>query len=238
MRLIAARDAHELARLGADVIAAQLAREPRSLLALPTGRTPLGLYEELARRVRAGALSLRAARIVNLDEFLGIPPGDAASYAAFIQRHVVAPLGLTAEHVRLWRGDAADPLAETRALEAQIAAWGGIDLAILGLGANGHVAFNEPGTPRHRRAHVARLADSTRAAAQGPDGRPAPLEGLTLGLADLLEARRLLLLIAGAKPEARAALHRGIEDPQWPVTRLLGHPDLTVIELDARAASP
>ena len=158
---------------------------------------------------------------------------------AFIRRHLIDPLALDPAQTRLWRGDACDADAELRALEATIRAWGGIDLAILGLGRNGHVAFNEPGTPREARAHLAALSDSTRAAARAADGWEAPAEGFTLGLANLLEARRLLLLVAGeGKEEARRALYRGIEDPRWPVTRLLGHPDLTVIELGARGDRP
>jgi len=235
VRVVRARTPDELAAGAARVVAAVFRENPRSVLALPTGKTPLGLYAELARRSRLGALDLKEARILNLDEYCGLPAADCSSFAAELHRHLIEPLGLGAGRVRLLDGAAADLEAECRSYERAIAACGGIDLCVLGVGVNGHIAFNEPGADWSLRTHVAELALSTRAAfeAERP-GRPVPTHGLTLGIQNILEARRVLLLIASPdKQAAAAALHRGVADTVWPVTCLTTHPDTTVIELYA-----
>ncbi len=132
------------------------------------------------------------------------------------------------------RGDAVDPAAECRDYDAALRAADGIDLCILGLGGNGHIAFNEPGAAWDTHTHVVELSAATRArhAAETGGGWRVPTHGITLGIASILAARRCLLLIAGAhKAAARASLFGGREDPQWPVTSLLRARDLTVIEL-------
>ncbi len=114
MRILRVDTAHAMAVAAADVVADQLRDNPNSVLALPTGNTPLGLYAELVQRSRLGRLSLTAARIFNLDEYLGLRPRDAHSYAAFLERHLLQPLALPPARVRLLRGDAAEPAAECR----------------------------------------------------------------------------------------------------------------------------
>jgi glucosamine-6-phosphate deaminase len=234
MRVIHVHTAAALAHAAADLITAQLKRKPRSVLALPTGSTPMGLYAELVRRSRAGFASLAEARIFDLDEYRGLSSGDPASFAAFIRARLTAPLMLAEDHVRLLRGDAPDPAEECADYEKEIADRGGIDLCVLGLGQNGHIAFNEPGSAWDTRTRVVELSASTRARieadAKGP--RPVPTHGLTLGIANMLEGRQTLLLIAGPdKLAAKAALLRGVQDPAWPATSLLRHPNATVIEL-------
>jgi glucosamine-6-phosphate deaminase len=229
VRVIEAATASAFAHAAADWVCDHLRGAPASVLALPTGNTPLGLYAEMSVRSRAGALRLDEARIFNLDEYCGMGAADPHSFACYMQRHVISPLDLNPAQVRLLRGDVADIALECRAYDAAIAECGGIDLCVLGLGANGHVAFNEPGTPWELRTHVAHLSESTRAA-QGSWN--VPHRGVTMGIATLLEARRILLLIAGAgKAAAAAALYRGVPRIDWPVTSLASHPDLTVVQL-------
>ncbi len=234
MRVIHANTAGEFARSAADLVTAQLKSKPRSVLALPTGSTPLALYAELVRRSRGGFASLAEASIFDLDEYLGLPSGDPSSYAAFIHAHLTGPLALAADHVRLLRGDAPDLAVECADYERAIAQLGGIDLCVLGLGENGHIAFNEPGSAWDTRTRVVELSASTRARIEtDPRGpRPVPTHGLTLGIQNLLEARQALLLVAGPnKLAAKAALLRGVQDPAWPATSLLRHPNVTLIEL-------
>ncbi|MGO9991846.1 MAG: glucosamine-6-phosphate deaminase [Steroidobacteraceae bacterium] len=241
MRILRVHTAEEFAGAAADLVAGQLQVKPRSVFALPTGNTPLALYEELVRRSRLGRLSLADARIFNLDEYRGLAPTDPHSYAAFLQRHLIMPLALDQERVRLLGGDATDPLVECRDYDAALTAAGGIDLCILGLGANGHIAFNEPGSAWDEHTHVVQLTQSTRTRhANETAGRwQVPTQGLTLGIASILAARQTLLLIAGAHKEAaKAALHRGVEDREWPVTSLLRAPNVTVIELSEPAQAP
>ena len=226
MRLLTADSPRELANAATDWIAARLADKPRSAIALPTGKTPLGLYAELVARYRSNRISCEYARVFNLDEYCGLAQSNPRSYADFLRRHLLDPLKLRPDQVRLLQGDAPDPLAECCAYDAAIAACGGIDLCILGLGANGHIAFNEPYTDWSLRTHVVRLADTTRSS------EAMPFHGITMGIRTILEAQHILLLIAGNdKQAARDALHHGVANPQWPVTSLLGHRELTTIEL-------
>ena len=236
MRVMRSDTPQAFASAAADYLADHLSRNPRSALALPSGNTPLGLYAEIVSRCASGAMSLTETWIFNLDEYCGLAATDSRSYGAFLRRHLIAPLGLASDRVRLLRGDAADLDAECRYYDAAITACGGIDVCVLGLGSNGHIAFNEPGASWDQRTHVARLAQSTRAAQSSQVGgdRRIPTHGITMGIRTLREARHVLLLVAGVhKQQARAALERGVKDPNWPVTSLLEHTGLTVIELCA-----
>ena len=241
MRVIREQAASGFARAAADWTAAQLSNKPHATLALPTGNTPRGLYAELIRRSQAGTMDLSEATLFNLDEYCGLPAADPHSYAAFLRRHLVAPLGLAEDNVRLLRGDAPDAAAECRAYDDAIAHRGGIDVCILGLGTNGHIAFNEPGAAWGQRTHRVELSAATRAAHASQAAAPwdIPAFGLTMGIQTILEARHILLLIAGSNKEAaRQALHRRVPDRQWPVTSLLSHPSVTAIELCEPAVCP
>ena len=214
----------------AQVVAQALELNPKATVALPTGRTPEGLYAELLRRGAQGAVELGSARYFNLDEYVGLGPRDPASFAAYLQQRFLQPALVPASQVRLLRGDAADSAGECRDYDAAIAAAGGIDLAILGLGANGHIAFNEPGADWNCRTHVARLTAQTRAAGGGGSADGVPALGITMGIATLREATQVLLLVAGdSKRAALAAFGAGRALPEWPVTALIDPPRLTVV---------
>ena len=239
MRVVSTSTPQAFACAAADWIGAHLHHSPQPVLALPTGNTPLGLYGELIARAKAGTLNLTRARIFNLDEFVGVTRFDSHSYAAFLERHLIAPLQLDAAQVRLLQGDAADLQAECQAFDLAIKQCGGLDLCLLGLGMNGHIGFNEPGSEWDTRTHLVPLSAVTRAAQRQDDAWEIPTWGITMGIKTMLEARRVLLMIAGnGKDAARRALYGGVADRTWPVTSLLAHPDLTVIELCASAPPP
>jgi glucosamine-6-phosphate deaminase len=221
-----------LADQAAARVAALFRRNPRATVALPTGATPRGMYERLAALHRAGEFSCRDGRFFNLDEFVGLAPDSPCSYAAYLRRHFFRRVDADPAGIRLLRGDAPDLEAECRAYDQAIAAAGGIDLAILGLGRNGHVAFNEPGGDWESRTHRVVLSESTRSAQrqQFPSDEEVPRLGLTMGMRTIRAARAILLLVAGAgKAEGLAALTAGRRDPLWPVTGLLDHDDLVVL---------
>jgi len=215
---------------------------PSAAIALPTGRTPLGLYARLRARALAEPALFGDLRWFDLDEYLGLGEAHPLSYANFLRTHLLDGIGAPVSRVRLLHGDAADPQTECRDYDRAIAAAGGLDLAILGLGANGHIAFNEPGAAWDLTTHVAELSEQTRAAnALGLGGtQEIPHHGLTMGIATLRQAREVLLLVAGgAKRGAFQALIRGVADRGWPVTSFIGHPALTVIASgDLRSAHP
>jgi len=213
-------------------VADHFARKPALSVALPTGMTPVGLYRALLGRAAEGAVSLTAGHYFNLDEYVGVPQADSHSFAAFLHRHFLGQSGIPASQIRLLRGDAPDIQAEARAHDAAVAARGGLDLAILGLGANGHIAFNEPGAPWDGGTHVVPLTDETRAAnaAYFADAFTVPEAGITMGIGMLRAARHILLLVSGAaKAQALEVFLAGRPDPAWPVTALCGHPSVTLI---------
>lgn len=225
----------------ADVVAATLEARPDAVIGFPTGATPLQLYRELARRVDRGELDLARVIVVALDEYLGVPPHDPRSFSHYLRRHVLEPCGISEKWAVLLDGTAAHPsaLAEPCAAhERWIRDRGGVDLQIVGVGRNGHLGFNEPGTPFDSRTRVAALAPDTRRAnaeAFAPD--PVPAAALTQGLATIAAARTVLLLATGeAKAGAVAAALTGEVDPSCPASVLQGHPDVRAI-VDAAAAS-
>lgn len=222
----------EFSRAAANQVAAVLARKQDAVIALPTGQTPLGLYAELVARVAGNRLSLQGARFFNLDDYLGLALEHPLGYARFLREHFLTPAGVPERHIRLLRGDATELQAECRDYEAAIAASGGLDLAILGLGTNGHIGFNEPGSDWSAPTHVVSLSPETRAThtAQTQAKFAIPQSGITVGIATIVAAKEILLLVAGSgKASALSAFRRGIPDPTWPVTALLTHRHLTVL---------
>jgi glucosamine-6-phosphate deaminase len=227
MQILHSDSRAEFDRRAADCVQHVLAARPDAVLALPTGRTPLGLYAELLHRQAAGSIEFGRASFFQLDEYVGVASDDARSFAASLQACFLSRVVPGAQRVHRLRGDGPDLEKECRRYDAQLAACGGLDLAILGLGANGHIAFNEPGSSWNSRTHVVALAPQTRSAL--PEGFQ-PSQGITMGIETIRAARRILLLVSGpAKRPALEALQRGLADVHWPVTALLGHPQLTII---------
>jgi glucosamine-6-phosphate deaminase len=223
----------EVARAAALLVAAAAEAKPDLTLGLATGRTMLAFYEALAELHRSGEIDLSGARSFNLDELL-LPAGDPRSFRAYMETHAWGRIGLRRDRCAIPDASASDPAIECARYDAAIEAAGGFDLAVLGLGADGHIAYNLPG-PRHDQAHVVELPDSV---ADGLDVPAAdrPLRALTLGFGALRSARRLLLLATtGDKAAAVRALIDGPDDSRWPCTALRGHPQLDVV-LTAAAA--
>lgn len=228
----------EASRAAADLVAERVLADPRAVLGVATGSTPSLLYRELAERVAVGVLDFSGVSAFALDEYVGIAPGHPESYRAVLDREVRLPLGLRAVHVP--DGTRAADERAGRDYDAAIRASGGVDLQILGIGGNGHIGFNEPGTPHDVGTHVVRLERSTREAnARFFDGRVdlVPESAITQGIATILSARSLVLLASGAaKADALARALLGPVDVDCPASALQGHPDVTVL-LDREAAA-
>jgi glucosamine-6-phosphate deaminase len=226
--------AEAVAGAAADAVAAAVAARPAAVLGLPTGRTPVPLYDALAARHEKGAVDLSGARGFNLDELV-LPTGDPRTFRSYMERHAWGRTGLKRERCDIPDGAASDLEAECRRYEAAIEAAGGLDLGILGVGADGHVAYNMPG-PVTLRTHVTRLPDGL-AASLGVPPEAWPLRALTMGIGTIRGARALLVVATGgAKATAVRALVHGPEDPRWPCSFLGKHPDMEVL-LDTEAAS-
>jgi glucosamine-6-phosphate deaminase len=223
-----------VAAAAADDVAAAVALLPELTMALPTGRTPVGLYDELARRHAEGWQGLARARGFNLDELV-LPAGDPRTFRAFMERHAWGRTGLRRERCDVPDGAAPDLEAECRRYEAALTRAGGLDLAVLGVGADGHVAYNMPGLITLP-THVTRLPDGL-AASLGVPPEDWPLRAITMGLGTIRQARRIVVMAMGeTKATAVRALVHGPEDPEWPCSFLGAHPDIEVL-LDPAAAA-
>lgn len=240
MEVVICADAAEAARLGAGKVA-RVCRDtgPEAVLGVATGSSPLQLYVELARLVESGRLDLSRASAFALDEYVGLPPGHPESYAEVIRRTVTEPLGLSPARVHTPDGFAVDIHAAALAYEAAIQDAGGIDIQILGIGANGHIGFNEPISSLASRTRIKSLAPRTRADNARFFASPdeVPLHCLTQGLGTIMEARELLLVAQGeAKAAAIAAAVEGPLTAMVPGSVLQAHQRATVI-LDEAATS-
>lgn len=230
-------DADAVGRRVADLLCAAVRHRPDAVLGLPTGATPLPTYRELAQRVAAAAVELTGVRVTILDEYVGLHSDDPRSYRATIRREATRPLGVPDAQVFGPAGEAADPEAAADAYEVLLVSLGGVDLQVVGIGRNGHVAFNEPGTPLDTRTHVATLSEATRADnARFFDGDEVPIRAITQGPATIAAARRLVLVATGeAKATAVAAAVTGPVSAACPASLVQRHPDALVV-LDRAAA--
>ena len=220
----------------ADIIARALV--PGVVLGLATGETMRPVYARLVALHRAGQADFSGATTFNLDEYVGVAPDHPASFSAYMREALFAHVNLDPARCHLPRGDAPDPEAEARRYDAAIADAGGIDLQLLGIGQNGHIAFNEPTSSLASRTRIKTLTAATRTA-NAPAFAPAPVprHALTMGIATILEARACVLLATGASKAAAVA--RMVEGPlgaDCPATALQMHPAATIV-LDGAAAS-
>lgn len=233
-------NAERAAQLLARDIAGALRQKPALVLGLPTGRTPIPLYQSLRDLVARGKADFAHATTFNLDEFLGIPASDARSYRQFMERHLFSGINLPRRHIRFLDGTASDPLAEAARYERAIARAGGLDLLVLGLGANGHIGFNEPASALVTFTHVCTLKPATRRAnAEWFGGRASqvPAHALSMGMGTILKARRIVLLATG--PDKAGAIRRLVEGrvtTRLPASFLQLHP-CAEVWLDREAAA-
>jgi glucosamine-6-phosphate deaminase len=228
----------EVATLAADTIEALVRARPAAVLGLATGSSPVAMYAELVARHRTGTgPSYEEVRAFLLDEYVGLPPGHPQSYRATIARELTDDLGLPADRVH--SPDPTDLPTAGAAYEAQLAEAGGVDLQVLGIGSDGHLAFNEPGSSLSSTTRIKTLTEQTRRDNARFFGSldQVPHHVLTQGLGTILRARRLLLIAIGAgKAAAVAAAVEGPLSASCPASVLQLHPHATVL-LDAEAAA-
>jgi glucosamine-6-phosphate deaminase len=216
MELRVVEDYAALSRAGAAWFAGALAAEPHAALVLATGNTPLGLYAELVAWQQRGALDLSAARVFQLDAYLGLAREDPRSLYGWLDRAFLTPLGVPEARVVALPGDTPDPEAACRAYDAAVEAAGGFGISVLGLGPNGHLGFNEPPSDPASPTRVVTLTAASIASNAGYWGGPGrvPRQALTAGMAVLLAARRTLLVVSGA--HKRGILERVVQGPITP----------------------
>lgn len=214
MRISVLPDADAMSRAAADAVAETLAERPRARIVAATGSTPMGLYAELARRRREGALDPSGITVYQLDEYAGVPPEDPRSLLGWLLRSLVEPLGIPPERVVPVPRDG-DPEACAR-YDREVERAGGYDLAILGIGPNGHLGFNEPPAEADAPTRLVELAPETIRSNAAYWGSPerVPRRAVTVGMRGLLAARTILLLASG--PHKRDIVRRALLGPVTP----------------------
>jgi glucosamine-6-phosphate deaminase len=235
MRIEVLADEAAVAARAADLLCEAVRAKPDALLGLPTGNTPIRAYDELARRVAAGIVDFSRASIYAIDEFAGATRTTPGTNSAFYREHV--RLGQRVLHCP--NPSAQDPEEHIRAFADAIRRAGGIDVCVLGIGTNGHIAFNEPGAAVDSRSRVVELTPASRQAHAATFGSldAVPMRGMTLGVAELLASRRIIVLATGVRKAA--IVRRAIEDPPTadvPASWLQSHADVLWL-LDAAAAA-
>ncbi|MDN6794681.1 MAG: glucosamine-6-phosphate deaminase [Propionibacterium sp.] len=240
MKVAILPDSTAIGTIAADQFEDLLRRTTEAVVGLATGSSPLPLYDELVDRTAAGRLSFAHARAFTLDEYVGLPEGHPQSYRSVIHRDLVDRVDLPQHAVASPDGNAEDLQGEAARYDASIREAGGIDLQLLGIGTDGHLAFNEPGGSLASRTHVGVLTGRTRqdnARFFGDDLDAVPTRCLTQGLGTIMEARKLVLIATGAsKATAVREMVEGAVSALWPATLLQFHPDVLVL-LDEDAAS-
>lgn len=228
----------KLNEAGAGIIAGVVQTNPRAVLGLATGGTPVGIYRQLVGDFERGMFSFKQTTTFNLDEYVGLPEDHPESYHAYMRQHLFDRIDLPAGQAHIPNGNAADPEAECRRYDELIERGGQLDLQLLGLGHNGHIGFNEPAHALIRGTHVVELAEETRRA----NARyfhsldEVPKQALTIGVGTILKAKMILLVVKGA--DKADIVRRALQGPittDCPASLLQTHPHLNVL-LDRAAA--
>lgn len=237
--VIVVEDAQEMGERAAQYVADVVARNPQAAISVPTGSTPLPMFADLAKRVNAGALDLSRIQLFCLDEYLGVRTDHPKSLTGFLREHFLGPAHIPEENVHTLPVNDPDPAAAARRYEAEIEAAGGLDLAVLGLGGNGHIAYNEPGAEKDSRTRVIELTPESIDQAEGYFGDwDVPTKAMTVGVGTLLEARQIVMIVSGAaKADILAKTLQGPLTADVPASWLrLAGSNVTVIA-DRAAAS-
>lgn len=239
MEVIVRDSYEEVSKLAAELIADVIRRKPRAVLGLATGSTPLGTYKELIRLHREEGLDLSRVITFNLDEYVGLPHDHPQSYHYFMWENVFKQINVNPKNVHIPDGTAKDIPGFCRWYEEQIVKAGGLDIQILGIGSNGHIAFNEPGSSLGSRTRVKTLDERTRQdnARFFRNLDEVPRYAITMGIGTIMDARQLILVANGAgKADAISRTCEGPITAIVPATIVQLHPKATII-VDKPAAA-
>ncbi|MFA5561591.1 MAG: glucosamine-6-phosphate deaminase [Eubacteriales bacterium] len=233
MRLVMVSDFAAMSRRAFELVREQVREKPNAVLGLATGSSPLGLYEEMKKDCQTGGTSYRRIRTFNLDEYVGLGAEHVQSYAYYMRHRLFDGLDIDLANTNIPNGLATDLNAECHRYHKLLSRTAmKRDLQILGIGSNGHIAFNEPGTPPDSVTRVVTLTDSTIADNSRLFDNPdeVPRQALSMGLSEVLAARKIVLLVSGAnKGRALCQMLYGTPGAHCPASFLQGHEDVTII---------
>ena len=236
MRIYREKDYDAMSRRAAHVMAAEIIHRPDCVLGLATGSTPIGMYKQLIEWNKAGDITFKEVRTVNLDEYKGLSPEHDQGYRYFMQKQLFDHVDILPENTRVPDGLASDPDGECTGYDAYIRSLGGIDLQLLGVGHNGHIGFNEPADVFVTPTHVVDLTERTidanaRFFATRDD---VPRQAFTMGIGPIMAAKKILLIASGEeKAEAVYNTICGAVDPHCQGSILQLHPDVVMVADEA-----
>ena len=236
MRLVIQKDYDRVSRWTAMYIADKINtfKEDRPfVLGLPTGSSPLGVYGEFIKMHKEGKLSFKNVRTFNMDEYIGLSEDHPQSYRYFMMENLFHHIDIESPHIHILNGMAEDPEKECKLYEEAIAAEGGIDLFLGGMGSDGHIAFNEPGSSLTSRTRIKTLTEETKSANArffGGDTAKVPSTALTVGVGTVMDARKVMIIVSGRnKARAlRAVVEEGVNH-MWTLSYLQIHPKAIIV---------
>ncbi|RIV20391.1 glucosamine-6-phosphate deaminase [Fibrisoma montanum] len=223
-------DHNTLSQHAAERMAAIIRQKPDAIICVASGDTPIETYRRFVALVQAGAVDIGRCTFVGLDEWVGFGPDDMGSCSYYVYRDLLTPLALRPGQIYYFNARADDLRAECERIDRVILEHGGLDLLLVGMGMNGHIALNEPGIPFSNYCHVAELAETTKTVGQKYFTQETTLtQGITIGLRHLTEAREVILLVSGAKKAQ--ILHQALTGPvteEVPASIIQTHPNAYV----------
>lgn len=232
MRVYCAADYYHVSRVAAHIISAQVIMKPDCVLGLATGSTPIGTYEQLIRWYEKGDLDFSQVHSINLDEYRGLSPENDQSYRYFMNRHLFDSINIDKKNTFVPNGMEEDREKACREYDEIIRSHGGIDMQILGLGHNGHIGFNEPGSAFGKETHCVKLTESTISAnarffASIDD---VPKEAYTMGIKSIMQAKKIVVIVSGeSKNEIVKRAFTGPITPEVPASVLQLHNDVILV---------
>lgn len=239
MRVYCAADYYHASRVAANIISAQVIMKPDCVLGLATGSTPIGTYEQLIRWYEKGDLNFSQVHSINLDEYRGLSPENDQSYRYFMNTHLFDKINIDKKNTYVPDGLEPDSEKACRDYEEIIHAHGGVDLQILGLGHNGHIGFNEPGSAFEKETHCVKLSENTRQANARffASLEEVPTEAYTMGIKSIMQAKKIVVIVSGeSKNEIVKRAFNGPITPEVPASVLQLHNDVTLVGDEAALA--
>ena len=236
MKLVKVKDYQEMSQKASSVLLELIAKKADPVLGLATGSTPIGMYQSLIKAYEQETVSFKHVKTFNLDEYVGLACQHPNSYHSFMNEKLFKHIDIDSGQTFIPDGTADDLVVECQKYEVQIRKAGQIDLQVLGLGLNGHIGFNEPGTSFSSRTHVINLMESTRLAnARFFDSLDeVPTQAITMGINTIIESKLILLLVSGEKKaKALARLLNGEVSEEFPASILKRHPNVIIIADEA-----
>lgn len=232
MNIMKFHNDEDFVQTGASLVASLLQSNPKAVLGLATGSSPIGVYERLVQMYGGGLVSFAKASSYNLDEYVGLPADHPETYRSFMNKHLFSHIDIDLSRTHVPNGSAKDLEAECLAYDQMLESNGPVDLQILGIGSNGHIGFNEPDAGLSSGTHVVDLLPATREANARffPSIDDVPRQAITMGVGSILKAKQILLLVRGA--EKAEAIRNAVQGPittQCPASLLQTHPNVVVL---------